>query len=337
MSTDAQPVASSATPDAPPVATTAVEQAVASNDIPAFREARRAERSGKPVDAKPADSSPASETPDPASSADPEKKPRTDKRASENRIPELLAERAALKAELDALKRAATPPAVDAKPAASSPAPVETFPTYDAYLTEHPDASYEQYLDERSDFRVEQKLRAEREKVETTERAARQSASVTERDTKFRSRLDEATKADPAFLETLSADVLALKPFSAIRDAAGRWTEQPTGYHAVADEVLSSEVAPQLMRHFSDHPDDLHWIAKLLPHQLLKEIGKLEVSLGPRAKAPTPKLVTDAPPPATTLASGSGSTGNPVDAAVASGDMVAFKAARLRERMATLR
>jgi hypothetical protein len=348
MNTDAQPVASSATVDTPVIPASAVDQAVASNDVSAFREARRAERSGKPLTPSAPDSA-SGEPVDQAASTDatskaPASEPGKPKKNADTRVQELLADRARerdraerAERELAALRTGQTPP--KDVPAASSTATVpETFPTYDAYLATHPDASYEQYLDERSDFRVEQKLKTEREKAEQDTHRQRAAQSVKERDTQFNARMDAAIKADPAFMETLSDDVMALRPFSAIRDANGRWTEQPTGYHAVADEVLSSEVAPQLLRHFSDHPEDLHRIAKMLPTHLLKEMGRLEARITSGApQTPPTKVISDAPPPAPTLSTRSSDTGSASDAAVASGDVAAYREARLRERTANLR
>src|SRR5688572_29616096 len=93
--TDAQAAASSAVV---PVPDTAADQAVMSGDVAAFKEARRAERTGKPLPTSPADSSSADVAAD-SSSATPE--PRRDKRATEHRVPELLSERATLRAELE--------------------------------------------------------------------------------------------------------------------------------------------------------------------------------------------------------------------------------------------
>jgi hypothetical protein len=198
MSTDAQPVASSATPETPAPVITAVDRAVASNDVSAYREARRAERSGTPLDAA-TESSPVPPE-DQAASTDASSSPASEpgkphKGNAETRVKELLAERArererAERAERRLAELEAKAQPADAKPAESSPAAApDTFPTYDAYLTTHPDASYEQYLDERADFRVEQKLRAERAAAEHASRAARETDTVRERDERFRSQV----------------------------------------------------------------------------------------------------------------------------------------------------
>jgi hypothetical protein len=350
MNTDAQPVASSATVETPVIPATAVDQAVASNDVSAFREARRAERSGKPLAPSTPDSA-SGEPVDQAASTDatskpPASEPGKPKKNADTRVQELLADRARereraerAERELAALRTGQTPPK-DVKADSSPAAAAETFPEYEEYLKTagHEDHSYERYLREQAKHIVREEMRAEREQADREAGRQRAAQSVQERDTQFRKRLDEATKADPAFMETLSDDVMALRPFSAIRDANGRWTEQPTGYHAVADEVLSSEVAPQLLRHFSDHPEDLHRIAKMLPTHLLKEMGRLEARITSGApQTPPTKVISDAPPPAPTLSTRSSDSGSASDAAVQSGDVAAYRQARLRERTANLR
>jgi hypothetical protein len=121
MNTDAQPVASSATVETPVIPATAVDQAVASNDVSAFREARRAERSGKPL----APSSPDSASGEPvdqaastdATSKPPASEPGKPKKNADTRVQELLADRARereraerAERELAALRTGQTPP-----------------------------------------------------------------------------------------------------------------------------------------------------------------------------------------------------------------------------------
>jgi hypothetical protein len=355
MSHDVSPAASSAAPE-PIEAVSVAEQAIASNDVAAFREARRAERAGKPL-STPAAASSAAPPEDPAqtpaadsSPADPETK-RPDKRATENRIPDLLNERrqlreekARLERELSALRSTGTPPP-DASPAAPSPATAKAieYPaelsSYDAYAAHKPEASYEDYLEARADVRAEQRQAAQAAHAQAKQTQTEYATRVRQRDTQFRERLNAATQADPAFMDAMSEDVKRLKPFDAIRDASGRFTEQPTGYHAVAEGILESDIAPTLMRHFSDHPDDLHRIAKLAPAPLLKEMGKLEATLAsgkPASGGTPPKLVTDSPEPPTQLGRRPAEPDNPVDAAVAAGDVAAFRAAKLRQRAAQM-
>lgn len=350
MNTDAQPAASSAAVESPaPETVSAVDQAVAAKDVAAFREARSAERLGKPLTVVP-ESSPGPVAEQPASTEVTEKpasEPGKPQRNAETRVRELLEERArereraaTLERELAELKARLTPPAKDGQPA-SSPAAAKdgiAYPaeltSYDAFLAAHPDATYEEYSDARSDFRSEAREQLKtRTQQEAQTREQRQQA-IQQRDQQFRERLDAAVKADPEFLNGISEEVQALKPFDAIRDASGRWKEQPTGYHGVAEQILGSDVAPLLMRHFSDHPEDLHRIAKLDPVRLIKEVAKIEDKL---SRPDPPKTVTSAPRPPTTLGSKPSAATDPVEAAVVSGDVAAFRAAREAERRAGIR
>lgn len=346
MSTDANTAAPSAAPEtAPPAA-------------PPDQAAYKAEwfaKAGKPVDSTPAaDSSPAQpEVPADApaadsSSATPEKRP--DKRATEHRIPDLLSERARLREEkanlereLAELRSRSAKPATDAPPADSSPAtaaPAITYPddlqSYDAYNAKHPEASYEDYLDARADVRADQRQAAKdaetRARTVKTEHAQRIEA----RDTSFRERMSKVLTDEPEFFEHMSEDVKRLRPFDAIRDANGRWTEQPSGRHAIAEEILKSETPHLLLRHFTDHPEELKRIAGLEPTALLKEMGKLETRLGGAtapAKTP-PKLITDQPEPPTQLGKRPAEPEDPLTAAVISRDQRAYKDAWFRERAA---
>lgn len=349
---DAQPGASSAPADTTPIPATAAEQAVMSDDVAAFKQARRAERSGKPLDAKPADSSSAQPAEqDTSTEVKPEGVSETPKprKTAEDRVKELLAERAKERERAEALERrlaaleGRTQP--DAKPAESSPATAtDKFPDYDTYLQEHPDASYEDYIDARADWRADQRLLAKER--ETSEREKREYATrtVQERRQKAAEAFEQARKADPALaerLEHLHPDVAALRSLDDIRGADGKWIEQPTPYHWITQQIVQAgPVAPHLAAHFSDHPEELHEIAKLNPDDALERIVALKLQFrGKRAASPTPsKPVTDAPPPPTTLATRGGAPSMPdSDAAVAAGDVAAYRAARLREKTAAMR
>lgn len=353
---DAQPAAPSAAPETP-IVETAVDQAVVTGDVTAFREARRAERAGKPL-TPPAASSPASETPPPADSSPATPEKRTDKRATENRVPDLLAERAQLRLENERLQRElaqhrqpAPPP--DARPAAPSPAkaPTITYPpelsSYDTYLAKQPDASYEDYMDARADFRTDQREQQRDASRREQDERSQVDSSIRARDQAYAERMAKVRDADPQFLETVSEDVKRLKPFEAfernehgLRDPGTGQYVKP-GYPAIAEEILSSSDPYALMRHFSDHPQELHRMAGLHPRQLLKEMGALERSLTKSDTPATPatppaKTVTDAPPPPTYLGTRPAPPVNPVEAAVAADDVAAYRKARLAERMANL-
>jgi DNA repair exonuclease SbcCD ATPase subunit len=324
-------------------AESASDRAVASNDVSTYRAERAKERAGKPSDVvaesspdKPVDQAASTEVTDPPAS-----EPGKPRKNAESRVQELLAERARERSRAEAAERRLaeleakqTP---DVQPAAPSPAPA-AFPSYDAYLTAHPEASYEDYLDARADSRAEARYKAlKQEEAQTSQRITR-TESIQKRDQQFAERIQTALKADPEFLTNVSDDVKALKPFDAIRDSKGRWTEQPTAKHAIAEELVSSPVAPQLMRHFTDHPEDLSRLATMHPRELLKEMGKLEARFtAPSGSRPAPKTVTDAPEPPTVLGRKPSASADPADAAVQADDVSAYRAARQAQRLAGLR
>lgn len=342
MSNDAIPAGSSPADSSAPVpAVTAADHAVAASDVAGYREARRAERSGKPLETPPADSSSA-EPVEQVASTDASTSPTSEvgnrRRNADTRVQELLTDRARereraerAERELAQLRQPAQPS--DAKPAASSPAAAPaTFPSYDAFLATHPDTSYEEYLDQRADFRADQTYRARKAEEQQAAERAQLSRTQQERATKFQERITAVTATDPDFIARISPDVLALKPFDALLPG-----ERPSALNAIAEELLSSPLAPQLMRHFTDHPEVLQSLSTLSPRELLREMGKLEASFPDASAAQPPTPVTGAPAPPTVLGTKPAAPANPADAAVASGDVAAYRAARLRQRTANQR
>lgn len=63
---------------------------------------------------------------------------------------------------------------------------------------------------------------------------------------------------------------------------------------AIAETLIESDVAPQLMHYMSNNPDEVERIAKLSAGRQAAEIGKIEAKL---AADPPPKKVTSAPQP----------------------------------------
>jgi len=356
MTTDEQAAGSSPAPEglsAPVV--TAVDAAVASKDISAFREAKLAERIGKPLDVKPAESSPAepveqavsTETSAAASEAAKPRKTGEDRAVElKAEIQELLKQRAALRAET------APRPQVPRPAPASEPAPVaKEFPTYEEFTAVQGQefVPYEQYLREQAKYVARQEwesLKAEEFRHTESTRAA-QDRQV--RILSFNERMTAAKESDPEFDKSISDDVAQLPTLDAVvRDEKGlrhrgngRYVKP--GYVGLAEGLLASDVAPQLMRHFSANPEQLHKLANLLTDQqkaaLARLEGRIEAGLE-KTKEPVQsvrKTVTDAPPPPTTLGGRSANPADPADAAVAANDVAAFRAARDRERIASIR
>lgn len=347
------------TPDLIPAVTPA-EQAIAKDDVAGFREARLAARTGKTPDV-PADSSPAqpaeqatsTEVTEAASEA---AKPRKN---AEDRIKELLAKEKAATARAEAAERriqeaetARNQPKQDERTEPESrPAPAKlTYPpellSYDAYAEKNPEATYDEYQDARTDFRWQHHKAADDQERQLRDHQQRRSESERQRVEQFTSQISDAKKADPEFLNTLSDAVKGLKPFAALeRQQDGRLRDPETGryvlpgYAAITEEILSSPVAAQMMRHFTDHPEDLDRIAKLPSSRaMLKAFGKIEARYEKQdSETETPpKPVTSAPRPPTTLGSRPSAPADPIEAAVRNDDVRAFREERLRQKKARL-
>lgn len=329
-----QPDTTSTPPPAAPDSISAIDHAAQEGNFGEFRDARRAVREGKPlppVDAKKPAASPAATSDPPAPAPAPKKitlsqdelNERT-RRAVESAIAD------------DRRTRTATPPSPDA----SSPAPApSTEADYKRYLA-MPDApkldkfeSIEEHSAAMSFFIAKKMIAEDRDASQRTERQTHAQLSLQQRDQQFNDRLKTAKDADPDFITKLSPEVRGLKT----RDDLGP-TDKPGPLNDVADFILRSEVPAQLMRHFTDHPEDLQRFASLAnPAAVSFEMGKLHARLTTTElpKSPLPKTITEAPDPATTLGTKPAApSASDEDNAVAAGDFGAFRVARRDKRAA---
>ena len=164
----------------------------------------------------------------------------------------------------------------------------------------------------------------------------------------FADQLSKASAADPTFTDALTPEVRALRPFAALQPG------EPGGpANVVAEQVFDSPIAPQVLRHFSEHPEALARLITMPPEiqampaavqvsrqlqWIVKEFGKLEAALSAPATTatPLPTTLTHAPPPAQTLGSRPAPPVDPKAAAVKSGNTAAYRAIRRQERAAQL-
>lgn len=333
-----------------PIATTPADTAVASNDVAAYREARRVER-GDPerhaaqqrqqgiTAARQGDADTNGTTGTPAApGATPDRQ--VSKRQQtineyERTVAELKAENARLKGSTPA---GDTRNGHDTRPEAGAPkagaiAVDITQPALEeaAFYTKHPEAStadYFRYLN-RFDREVERATDQMRQSQTAAQTAAHQRA------TKFHEQIKAA--GDPAeVVQRIDPDLVGLET-RAYAQAQGK---PLSAANDLADEILDSDVALQVLEYLTAHPDEK---AKLLalPNRraVVREFSRLEARFTPAAAgaAAAPKTITDAPTPAVTLGSRAAQMGDPVDSAVARGDVSAFRAARLAQRAAALR
>jgi hypothetical protein len=338
-----------------PIATTASERVIASGDVAAYREARRHERAPE-VQARAAATTETEADPDanPATAAAPGTTPATSapeprtvsKRQQqindyERSIAALKAENARLKSTTTATPAAARPAtgsesSASSQSAAAGPTgiPVDIgHPALEeaAFYTKHPEASTADYF--RYLTRFDREVERATDRMRQSQTA--EQAAAHERATKFHAQITAA--GDPTVvMARIDPELIELET----RASAMAKGQRPTAANDLADEILGSEVALQVLEHLTAQPAIK---AKLLAspdrRTLLREFARLETQFSPAAAnaAASPKTITDAPAPAVTLGSRAAHPGDPVESAVASGDVSAYRAARLRERAAQLR
>lgn len=345
----AAPVAP-AVPVAPAPAATqpATQAAVISGKTQDYRAAKRAERAGTPLPAVPVDAAPAPARPEGASDPAPVT-PRVSTRGEQyisDRIRDGVDRGTAeLRAEIERIKQQvqAHPPARrEPEKAYDGTDPSDPKPAAEAFET------HDEYLDARdiwNERRIERKqahaANGRRVMQEQQELTAAQQARVQ----KFADQIGAATTSDPEFARLLTPEVRALKPFAALAPGEHGGPE-----NVVAEQVFDSPIAPQVLRHFSEHPEVLARLiampaeiqampARVRAHHqiqwIVKEFGKVEAALSaPLAPTPAALLphITQAPPAARTLGSRPTAAVDPKTAAVTSGNTRAYREIRRRER-----
>ena len=360
----AQPAvpASTPAPAQPPAATpetrSATQAAVASGKTQDYRVSRRAERIGKPLAAVPveaeaptadATASEAEVAPAPAQPGKARQATRNEEYIT-NRIREGV-ERGTneLRAEIDRLKQQfQTHPPAEARREPEKPYdgldPSDPKPAPDSFEDFH------EYLDARDSWnerRIERKAAKAADGARVTQEQQELTAAQQARVQKFADQLKTATTTDPEFATKLTPEVRALKPFAAL--APGEHGGPET---IVAEQVFDSPIAPQVLLHFSEHPEALARLIAMPPEiqamparvrahhhiqWIVKEFGKFEATLSappePEKPAPAPsKTITSAPAPAQTLGSRPAAAVDPKAAAIKSQNTQAYREIRRRER-----
>ena len=339
------PVAPAAVPETQP----ATQAAVASGNTADYRAAKRAERAGKPLAAVPVQAEAA--TGDPAVGAEPAKaEPRKSSRDDtyiSDRIREGVERGTSeLRGEIERMKQQLLThaPAREEPKAYTGIDPSDPKPAPDAFET------HDDYLDARDEWnerRIERKQAKAADGVRVSQEHQELTAAQQARVQKFADQLDAATKTDPEFSKKLTPEVRALKPFEAL--APG---ERGGPENVVAAQIFDSPIAPQVLLHFSEHPEALARLIAMpadiqaMPQRvrthhhiqwIVKEFGKVEAALSAPAPKETPspapsKTLTSAPSPAQTLGSRPSAAVDPKAAAVKSGNTQAYRDIRRRER-----
>lgn len=296
----------------------------APNSLDTFTEKQRSDwlRDGtpQPKDAEPAPAQEASEpakaepiapAPDTGSQQEP-KKGRADQR-----IQELLRERAELRVRLEAAekkpaeKSAAPAPAAAVETAAAQPTdgrPAPPDPSKWAGTWEELEAAKIKYFEDLTDWKLKQPERDRMAAAKAVDEANQKQVFDA-----WKERRDAAAEADPEFADA--------------NDIVGRFLTSK-GVHPL---VIESEVGPEIVMHLYRLPkEEQERVSKLSPTKLARELVRIEDKLSkpePEEKpVSAPKKTSAAAKPATELSgTHATNTGDEAAAAISAGDSAAYQ------------
>lgn len=326
---------------APPVADITPETqpataaALGTQNVRDYRAARAAERLGKPLPDVP--------TPEPDEPVAAVSKPVSKRQAQINDYERRIAQSdQRIRALEDQLRQ---PPL-----APREPPPIDSRPTEPAWkrFAAAPDAPKLADFDSVEEHTAAMALFiVDRRQAEAQQRADGEALTATQQtriDT-FVERLNHSKVSDPEFVNKLTPEVKALRPFAAL--APG---EASGPLNVIAEQVFDSPIAPAVLVYFSEHPEELARLATVPPELrtlagpqqahahirwMTREFARIEARLEPTLPAPSPvKLVTSAPAPAVTLGARPAAPADPIKTAVEKGNFSDFRKARQVERTA---
>lgn len=307
----------------------AVDAAVTTHDVPGFRAAKLAERTGKPlepvapvadadVDADDAPPAPVVAGVEPPVSKRQQKINDDIRAAVAKATTERDAEIARLKAQLAPAPRRPEAPAAPATP---------TEPAYKRYLA-LPDAPKLADFDTIEDYSAAMGLFIATKTADEREATRQATEARTAQGNAVAAFTDRGKQAHDDFEAVMATANATHHPWS------------PALVRAVlTDDAFGHELA----YHLATHEADAQRISALRdPVDAGAAIGELRASLKATAAPPAapkaaPKLVTDNPAPPAVLGTRPTEPTDPEDAAVAAGDVGRFREVRLQKRVAALR
>lgn len=203
-------------------------------------------------------------------------------------------------------------------------------PTLDAFAAAHPLDEFlsaaDPYAAQLAAFNREVSKWDRRQDARAEQRQSqyqRAHSEFIQKATTWSQRRDAYAQANPEFV-TRAAHVLnELAP--RIRP------DQPSSpLTDLAEYAMESPIGPQVIDYLAAHPAEYAQLkASQSPRAVFEALGAIKHQLSftaqPAAAAPAPKLVTEAPPPATTLGNRPAEAADPVASAVARGDQRAFE------------
>lgn len=178
----------------------------------------------------------------------------------------------------------------------------------------------EEYFEDLADWKAESKIN----EVRTAESKRQQEAVVARINAEIEAKVGqriEKFKADHADFDQVVEPALK-------RIGKGS---------AVDGFVLDSERGPAILYHFAKNPADLERYAEMSPYQAVRELIKLEASLGETKQVPPakePPITTKTPPPAKEVGGRGSQLVDDAENAVVNDDVAAYIAAANRRELA---
>jgi len=223
---------------------------------------------------------------------DDEGKPGNPRHDAKARIQQLARERAEERAKREKLEarlaelEARVAPKVEPK-APTAPAATEK-PRPDQFET------YEDYVEALTDHKMEQRLKKLTQEAEEQRRIQTHTQDVVRKVETFNERIAQT----PDLIERVDPRLLQIQPTFTLTPGTA-----PGPQNALADEIIWSEMAPQIMLYLTDHEDEVRRILALPnAREIARAIAKLEDKLTPsqveaEPAAPVLRAVSQAKPP----------------------------------------
>jgi hypothetical protein len=254
---------------------------------------------------------PDEEEPEPGPDGKPLGKPRDDPRARmleatraaaelKRQVAEERRERERLAAEVAQLRagRQEAPP--PPKPNGDAEPQQSDFETYEDYVKATANyvarkAAAEHYEKQRAEAERRYMAHAYQEKIESSISGFTERLNTAARAELGNTATPQAVREwGESFMSRIAPEVAQLEPSFNLPPG-----QRVGPQNVIADELISSEHAPALMLHFTEHRDDLQRIASLrTPRDIAREMAKLEARLDAATTATSPKpQVSKANPP----------------------------------------
>jgi hypothetical protein len=232
-------------------------------------------------------------------------KPRDDPRArmleATRESAALKREKAALEAELRAVRSTPRPEPQPQPQRQAQPTPDE--PKAENYGT------YEEYVKAQARYEARQEVRGLQQEIQNQTRVAQFAQNIERTAHNFSQRVQAFEGKNPGFMEKASGLVSQLTP-SVLMPAGS-----PIGPHnALADELLNNEHSAEIINHLVEHEDDLQRFATLrTAREVWQAVARIEARLELQAQAAAsagtaPKPVSQARPPVRPVTGGKASS-----------------------------